>query len=62
MSDHLNLYSDEEYEQTCPKCGKKFHVTVYEQTPGFRDTEELICPHCKHVIRTSMEYEFICSK
>jgi hypothetical protein len=27
-----------------------------EQEPGFRDTEELICPYCGEIIKESMEY------
>lgn len=47
---------------TCPKCGKQFRVYEVEQIPGFRDTEEMICPYCKHVCRTSLEYEFTTQK
>lgn len=47
---------------TCPKCGKQFRVYEVEQIPGFRDTEEMICPYCKHVCRTSLEYEFMTQK
>lgn len=47
---------------TCPKCEKQFMVYETEQTPGCRDKEELICPYCKHVCETSMEYEYITKK
>lgn len=41
---------------TCPKCHKRFRVMMEEQEPGFRDTEELICPYCGEIIKESMEY------
>lgn len=56
-NDHL-LDDDEcQYEYTC-KCGAKFIVTEKDQTPGFRETEELICPKCRTVISKSREVEF----
>lgn len=42
----------------CPFCGHKYICYEEEQIPGFKDWEEEVCPHCDHVIRTSMEYEF----
>ena len=45
-------------EKLCPFCGKRYSLTIYEQIPGFRDTEEEVCPYCNETIRTSMEYEF----
>lgn len=44
--------------EKCPYCEKEFYCVYVEQTPGFRDTEEKVCPYCKKVLRTSMEYEF----
>ena len=46
------------YVATCPKCGKRFKVYEYEQIPGFRDTERLICPYCNTTVYESMEYEY----
>lgn len=46
------------YKTKCPECGKEFIVTEFDQIPGFRDKEELICPYCHKVLRTSMEVEF----
>ena len=45
-------------EEKCPYCGKDFYCEYVEQIPGFRDKEDKVCPHCKRVLRTSMEYEF----
>lgn len=44
--------------ETCKYCHKEFKQTTVWQTPGFRDTEESVCPYCKRVIETSMEKEF----
>lgn len=46
----------------CPHCGNLFFFTVVPQTPGFRDTENLICPYCKEIASTSMEWEFTSEK
>ncbi len=46
----------------CSFCGKKYLQEKYEQTPGFRDKEDDICPYCGKVNGTSMEYEFSNSK
>ena len=56
-NDHLND-NDFNFVESCPKCKKKFKVLETEQIPGFRDTEEMICPYCGHIVRTSMTYEF----
>ena len=48
--------------ETCPKCGKDFKCTYEEQIPGCRFPEDKVCPHCKAVLRTSMEYEFFTRK
>ena len=42
----------------CPKCHKDFDCDLYPQTPGFRFPEDLYCPYCGTLIKTSMEYEF----
>ena len=54
--------SDFDYLCECPKCKKTFEVSEIPQTPGFRWKEELVCPYCSSVIRSSMEYEFIVTK
>lgn len=46
----------------CPHCGKEYLLETWEQTPGFRDSVEEICPYCEKVIRKSMEYEFFTYK
>ena len=48
--------------EKCPKCGKRFKCTYVEQTPGFRFSEDKICPHCNEVLRSSLEYEFYTEK
>ena len=55
-NDHL--LEPEEYEMTCPHCGKKFGYYETEQTPGFRMKEYLYCPYCDKEIESSMEYEW----
>lgn len=59
---HLNDTSLEQELVTCPKCHKLFKCMESEQTPGFRDKDYLCCPYCGNVLRSSMEYEFFCSK
>lgn len=60
-NDHLEDNSFN-FIATCPKCGKQFKVYEVEQIPGFRGKEDMVCPYCKHVCRTSMEYEFMTQK
>ena len=57
FNDHM---ADKEFNLVClcPKCNKKFKVIQTEQIPGFRSPEDLVCPYCGHVLRTSMEWEF----
>ena len=52
------IYNGATVKEKCPKCGKEYMCIYTEQTPGFRDTEEKRCPHCKKVLETSMEWEF----
>lgn len=54
--------NDFNYIQTCPECGKQFKVYEEDQIPGFRFPEDMVCPYCKHVCRTSLEYEFTTEK
>jgi endogenous inhibitor of DNA gyrase (YacG/DUF329 family) len=49
---------DFNYVSKCPKCGKHFKVYETEQTPGFRFPEDMICPYCGEVVKTSMEFEY----
>lgn len=59
------MYYDKNYDtvlRRCPHCGKQYIVELLEQTPGFRDSVEEICPYCGKVIRKSMEYEFFTYK
>lgn len=44
--------------KTCKFCNKDYILIVRRQTPGFRDWEQEVCPHCHRVIRNSMEWEF----
>ena len=62
MGYHDLLVDSITYEETCPKCGKKFLCTYEEQVPGFRMSDDKICPHCGAVLRTSLEYEFTTRK
>ena len=55
-NDHLN--DPVAIERKCPKCGKTYLCEEYDQVPGFRSSEEEVCPYCGTVIRTSLEYEF----
>lgn len=50
------------FKQVCPKCGKRFRYSMEAQTPGFRFKEDLACPYCNHVIKSSLEFEFSVSK
>lgn len=37
----------EEYEMTCPECGKKFLVQVSTMgVPGGKEREDVDCPYC----------------
>ena len=49
-------------ERHCSKCNRTYLCEIVEQVPGFRDTEEEICPYCGEVVRTSLEYEFHTTK
>ena len=46
------------YDIVCPHCREVFECTEYEQVPGFRDMEDMYCPYCGKVVRSSMEYYF----
>ena len=52
------LYENNYLIDYCPKCKRYFTFSVNYQTPGFRDTEDLRCPHCHYITRQSMEWEF----
>lgn len=56
-NDHLSD-KDFNFVASCPKCGKKFKVVETEQIPGCRFPEDMVCPYCGEVVRTSMEYEY----
>ena len=56
------LYSGHIYRRLCPNCKKSFEVHEQEQVPGFRCVDELKCPYCGYVLRTSMEYEYMTYK
>ena len=60
-NDHIHD-NDFTFVCKCPECGKEFKVLEIEQIPGFRCKEDLNCPYCNHLIKTSMEYEFIAKK
>ena len=49
---------DFNYVSKCPKCGKYFKVYETEQVPGFRFPEDMVCPYCGEVVKTSMEFEY----
>ena len=51
-------YTDFRKIDKCKKCGKEFWVELTPQTPGFRWTEDELCPYCGHVNRQSLEWEF----
>lgn len=52
-----------EYEiEKCPKCGENFHCIETEQVIGCKSEEEKVCPYCGEILKTSMEYEYTCSK
>ena len=46
----------------CSHCEKEFKAQISRQVPGFRSPEDLVCPYCGEVLRTSMELEFYSSK
>lgn len=66
MTYHIEIIDGEsvgyKYHHICKKCGRAYEVIEYEQTPGCRDMEDEVCPHCGHVNRQSMTYEFLTSK
>lgn len=60
--DWNDCLEDFNYLAKCPKCEKKFKVYQTDQTPGFRDTEHMVCPYCGEIVRSSMEYEYATGK
>ena len=57
-NDNLSDYNRNTYLRACPECKKIFKVEEVDQTPGFRWSEDMVCPYCGHIVRTSLEYEF----
>lgn len=57
---HNDRFEDDEFTYicACPNCRKLFKVAETEQIPGFRFPEDMVCPYCGHVVRTSLEFEF----
>lgn len=45
-------------KEICPHCKKTFNCYRKPQIPGFRDAEDMICPYCDKLVKTSMEWEF----
>ena len=60
-NDHINEYAFKR-EEECPFCHKIFMCEFTEQTPGFRWDEDMKCPYCGKVVKTSLEYEFFTYK
>lgn len=58
----VNHLKEQSYVVSCPKCKRKFKVYETNQIPGFRDTEDMICPYCGEKVKTSMEYEYTTEK
>lgn len=52
------LYDAGYLVEYCPKCKKYFYYEREEQNPGFHSDEDMVCPYCQNVIKTSLEYEF----
>lgn len=49
-------------KKICPNCNKKFKCTAVEQIAGFRDMSDCICPYCRHVVESSMSWDYHTSK
>ena len=58
MSFSLVDFTWRKSKETCPFCNKEFLCYEKDQIPGFRNTEEKICPYCFGVIKTTLEYEY----
>ena len=43
------------YDQTCPFCGKEFHVHEFPMgVPGGKDKEDIDCPYCHKTVDQKM--------
>ena len=51
-------YAVLKYFENCPFCKEQMLVTATPQEPGYRFREELICPYCGKIVRSSLEYEY----
>ena len=56
------MMNDFNYIKECECCHKKFRVYETDQIPGCRFPEDLVCPYCGELLRTSLEYEFMTEK
>ena len=61
-TEQLMGYSTSKDVVTCKHCGKKYNQLAEEQTPGFRDPCDDICPYCNESNGTSMSYDYYNSK
>ena len=62
MINHIDNGRTSTSIEVCPSCGKKFNLITEEQEAGFRMKDELICPYCNYLIKSSMEVEYSARK
>lgn len=54
------MASSRHYIETCPYCGKKFHVDEAPMgVPGGKCSEDIDCPYCSKTVSTMMTDGFV---
>lgn len=57
-TEQLLGYSSWRTVVSCKHCGKDYIQVQTDQTPGFRSSEDDVCPYCHEVNRSSLAVEF----
>lgn len=54
----LQNYPEEHHIVECKSCQKRYHQSITDQVPGFRDRDYDVCPYCGYTNGSSMDVEY----